>query len=107
MNRLGECRRFNTDESIVEFARAVFQYGLLNNVPVYLSTKNTILKVYDGRFRDVFEIHGVPPRPSPRRSQGVLVVHAGGWDRPVRFRSRFRAGARPAGASPATSPWAA
>ncbi|HYE98807.1 MAG TPA: NADP-dependent isocitrate dehydrogenase [Planctomycetota bacterium] len=46
---------FNTDESIVEFARAVFQYGLLNNVPVYLSTKNTILKVYDGRFKDVFQ----------------------------------------------------
>jgi isocitrate dehydrogenase len=46
---------FNTDESIVEFARAVFQYGLLMNFPVYLSTKNTILKVYDGRFKDVFQ----------------------------------------------------
>ena len=46
---------FNTDESIVEFARAVFQYGLLMNFPVYLSTKNTILKVYDGRFKDLFQ----------------------------------------------------
>src|SRR5688572_3656891 len=46
---------FNTDESIVEFARSVFQYGLLVNFPVYLSTKNTILKIYDGRFKDVFQ----------------------------------------------------
>ncbi len=46
---------FNTDLSIVEFARAVFQYGLLMNFPVYLSTKNTILKVYDGRFKDLFQ----------------------------------------------------
>ena len=46
---------FNTDESIVEFARAVFQYGLMMNFPVYLSTKNTILKVYDGRFKDLFQ----------------------------------------------------
>jgi isocitrate dehydrogenase len=46
---------FNTDESIVEFARAVFQYGLLMNFPVYLSTKNTILKVYDGRFKDLYQ----------------------------------------------------
>jgi isocitrate dehydrogenase len=46
---------FNTDESIVEFARSVFQYGLMVGYPVYLSTKNTILKVYDGRFKDVFQ----------------------------------------------------
>ncbi len=46
---------FNTDESIVEFARSVFQYGLMVNFPVYLSTKNTILKVYDGRFKDTFQ----------------------------------------------------
>jgi isocitrate dehydrogenase len=46
---------FNTDQSIVEFARAVFQYGLLVGYPVYLSTKNTILKVYDGRFKDTFQ----------------------------------------------------
>ncbi|MBI3269506.1 MAG: NADP-dependent isocitrate dehydrogenase [Planctomycetes bacterium] len=45
---------FNTDESILEFARAVFNYGLLVGYPVYLSTKNTILKTYDGRFKDLF-----------------------------------------------------
>ncbi|HEV3027191.1 MAG TPA: NADP-dependent isocitrate dehydrogenase [Planctomycetota bacterium] len=46
---------FNTDESIIEFARSVFQYGLMVGYPVYLSTKNTILKVYDGRFKDLFQ----------------------------------------------------
>ena len=46
---------FNTDESIVEFARACFQYGLMIGFPVYLSTKNTILKTYDGRFKDLFQ----------------------------------------------------
>jgi isocitrate dehydrogenase len=46
---------YNTDESIIGFARACFNYGLLRGYPVYLSTKNTILKVYDGRFKDLFE----------------------------------------------------
>jgi isocitrate dehydrogenase len=46
---------FNTDESIGEFARAVFGYALLAGLPVFLSTKNTILKTYDGRFRDLFQ----------------------------------------------------
>jgi isocitrate dehydrogenase len=46
---------FNTDASIVEFARACLSYGLMSGVPVYLSTKNTILKTYDGRFRDLFQ----------------------------------------------------
>ena len=45
---------YNLDESIREFARASFNYGLARNFPVYLSTKNTILKVYDGRFKDIF-----------------------------------------------------
>ncbi len=45
---------FNTDESITGFARASFQYALNLNYPLYLSTKNTILKTYDGRFRDIF-----------------------------------------------------
>jgi isocitrate dehydrogenase len=45
---------FNTDESITDFARAVFNYGLMNKLDTYLSTKNTILKTYDGRFRDIF-----------------------------------------------------
>lgn len=46
---------YNLDESIRGFARACFNYGLLRNQPVYLSTKNTILKTYDGRFKDLFQ----------------------------------------------------
>src|SRR3712207_6708927 len=46
---------YNLDESIREFARASLNYGLLRGYPVYLSTKNTILKAYDGRFKDIFE----------------------------------------------------
>ena len=46
---------YNLDESITEFARASFNYGLQRKVPVYLSTKNTILKAYDGRFKDIFQ----------------------------------------------------
>ena len=46
---------YNLDESIRDFARACFNYGLKRNYPVYLSTKNTILKAYDGRFKDLFQ----------------------------------------------------
>ena len=46
---------YNLDDSIREFARASFNYGLLRGYPVYLSTKNTILKAYDGRFKDIFQ----------------------------------------------------
>ncbi|MFM9085109.1 MAG: NADP-dependent isocitrate dehydrogenase [Acidimicrobiia bacterium] len=46
---------YNYDESIRSFARASFNYGLQRNYPVYLSTKNTILKAYDGRFKDIFQ----------------------------------------------------
>ena len=46
---------YNLDNSIQDFARACFNYGLNLGWPVYLSTKNTILKVYDGRFKDLFE----------------------------------------------------
>ena len=46
---------YNLDESIRGFARASFNYGLLRKYPVYLSTKNTILKAYDGRFKDLFQ----------------------------------------------------
>jgi isocitrate dehydrogenase len=46
---------YNTDSSIRDFARASFNYGLARNYPVYLSTKNTILKAYDGRFKDLFQ----------------------------------------------------
>jgi len=46
---------YNLDESIRDFARASFNYGLARKYPVYLSTKNTILKAYDGRFKDLFQ----------------------------------------------------
>ncbi len=46
---------YNLDESIEEFARASLTYGLARHYPVYLSTKNTILKAYDGRFKDIFQ----------------------------------------------------
>lgn len=47
--------QYNLDASIVDFARASLNYGLSRNFPVYLSTKNTILKAYDGRFKDIFQ----------------------------------------------------
>ena len=46
---------YNLDDSIRDFARASFRYGLERNFPVYMSTKNTILKRYDGRFKDIFQ----------------------------------------------------
>ncbi len=46
---------YNLDESIRDFARACMNYGILRKWPVYLSTKNTILKAYDGRFKDLFQ----------------------------------------------------
>jgi isocitrate dehydrogenase len=46
---------YNFDDSIRDFARASFRYGLERNFPVYMSTKNTILKAYDGRFKDLFQ----------------------------------------------------
>ena len=46
---------YNLDDSIRDFARASMNYGLLRHYPVYLSTKNTILKAYDGRFKDIFQ----------------------------------------------------
>ena len=46
---------YNLDESIKDFARACMNYGIQRNWPVYLSTKNTILKAYDGRFKDLFQ----------------------------------------------------
>jgi isocitrate dehydrogenase len=46
---------YNLEDSIRDFARASLNYGLMRKYPVYLSTKNTILKVYDGRFKDIFQ----------------------------------------------------
>ena len=46
---------YNLDRSIEDFARSCFNYGIIKKWPVYLSTKNTILKTYDGRFKDIFQ----------------------------------------------------
>ena len=46
---------YNLDNSIRDFARASLNFGLTRGYPVYLSTKNTIIKVYDGRFKDIFD----------------------------------------------------
>jgi isocitrate dehydrogenase len=46
---------YNTDESITGFAHSCFQYAIMKKYPLYMSTKNTILKKYDGRFKDIFE----------------------------------------------------
>lgn len=46
---------YNTDESIIDFAHSSFKYALERGIPLYLSTKNTILKKYDGRFKDIFQ----------------------------------------------------
>ena len=62
---------YNLDESIRGFARACFNYGLQRGWPVYLSTKNTILKAYDGRFKDIFQessTRSSPPSSRRRRS---------------------------------------
>lgn len=45
---------YNTDESITEFAHQCFNYAISREVPLYMTTKNTILKKYDGRFKDIF-----------------------------------------------------
>lgn len=46
---------YNTDESIIDFAHSCFKYAIDRQMPLYLSTKNTILKIYDGRFKNIFE----------------------------------------------------
>lgn len=46
---------YNTDESITGFAHSSFQFALQRGWPLYMSTKNTILKRYDGRFKDIFQ----------------------------------------------------
>lgn len=47
---------YNTDESIISFAHSSLKYALDRGLPLYLSTKNTILKRYDGRFKDIFQV---------------------------------------------------
>ncbi|KAL8607667.1 NAD-dependent isocitrate dehydrogenase [Nucella lapillus] len=66
---------YNTDESIMSFAHASFQYALMKNWPLYLSTKNTILKRYDGRFKDIFqEIYDKQYKPQFDK-QGIWYEH--------------------------------
>ena len=66
---------FNLDASISGFARACFNYALDRNYPVYLSTKNTILKVYDGRFKNLFQ-EIFDPEFKPRfEAQGLTYEH--------------------------------
>ncbi len=66
---------YNLDESIRGFARASFNYGLQRNFPVYLSTKNTILKAYDGRFKDLFQEVFDKEFKSTFESKGLTYEH--------------------------------
>jgi len=66
---------YNLDQSIIDFARASFNYGLARKYPVYLSTKNTILKVYDGRFKDLFQKVFDEEFKSKFQSLGLVYEH--------------------------------
>jgi isocitrate dehydrogenase len=66
---------FNTDESISGFARACFTYALARRYPVYLSTKNTILKIYDGRFKTLFQQVFDAEFAGPFKAAGLTYEH--------------------------------
>jgi isocitrate dehydrogenase len=66
---------YNLDESIREFARASFNYGLNLGWPVYLSTKNTILKAYDGRFKDLFQEIFEAEFADQFKAKGIVYEH--------------------------------
>ena len=66
---------YNLDDSIRDFARASLNYGLNRKWPVYLSTKNTILKSYDGRFKDLFEEVYVNDFKAAYRKAGIVYEH--------------------------------
>ncbi|RAI00008.1 NADP-dependent isocitrate dehydrogenase [Acuticoccus sediminis] len=66
---------YNLDESIKDFARASFNYGLMRGYPVYLSTKNTILKAYDGRFKDIFQEIYDAEFADQFKAKGILYEH--------------------------------
>jgi isocitrate dehydrogenase len=66
---------YNLDESIKEFARASMNYGLARKYPVYLSTKNTILKAYDGRFKDLFQEIYDSEFKSQFQAAGIIYEH--------------------------------
>ena len=66
---------YNLDDSIRDFARASFRYGLERSFPVYMSTKNTILKTYDGRFKDLFQEIFDAEFKSDFESKGLTYEH--------------------------------
>ena len=66
---------YNLDESIIGFARACFNYGLDLGWPVYLSTKNTILKAYDGRFKDLFQEVFEAEFADKFKAKGIVYEH--------------------------------
>lgn len=66
---------YNTDESIEGFAHSCFQYALQKQYPLYLSTKNTILKKYDGRFKDIFQAIYEKHFKAEFQKQGIWYEH--------------------------------
>lgn len=66
---------YNTDESIRDFAHSSFKYALSRTYPLYLSTKNTILKKYDGRFKDIFEEIYVKDYEAQFKAAGIWYEH--------------------------------
>ncbi len=66
---------YNLDDSIREFAQACFAYGLQRGYPVYLSTKNTILKAYDGRFKDLFQEEFDKDYAAKFKAAGITYEH--------------------------------
>ena len=66
---------YNLDDSIRDFARACLNYGLVRQWPVYLSTKNTILKAYDGRFKDIFQEIYDADFKAQYRKLGIVYEH--------------------------------
>ena len=66
---------YNTDDSISGFARACFKYALERKEPLYMSTKNTILKAYDGRFKDIFEAMYEKEFKSDFEANGIWYEH--------------------------------
>ena len=66
---------YNLDQSIIDFARASMNYGLARGYPVYLSTKNTILKAYDGRFKDLFQKVYEEEFEDKFKAAGILYEH--------------------------------
>jgi isocitrate dehydrogenase len=66
---------YNLDNSIIDFARSSLNYGLLKGWPVYLSTKNTILKAYDGRFKDLFAQIYAEEFEEQFKAKGIFYEH--------------------------------